>query len=70
MVVIATTYGDRHGAMRRLRALIERFLPWYDPERDAAKDRHVAATVQRADQVAERIRSSSVLLRQRTAGRR
>jgi hypothetical protein len=56
--VIATTLGASPGdAMHRLRALIESLLPWYDPERDAEKDRHVAATVRRADQLSERIRS-------------
>lgn len=65
----ATTWPDEGAPVDRLRRLIERILPWYDPERDAAKDRRVAATVQRADQVSERIRSSSNLLRQRMAGR-
>lgn len=38
--------------MRRLRALIERLLPWYDPEREAEKDAHAAELERRVHTVA------------------
>jgi hypothetical protein len=40
----------------KLRALIERLLPWYDPEREAAKDR-------RAEDITRRVRRETALRR-------
>lgn len=37
-----------------MRQLIERLLPWYDPEREAAKDRRVDELVHRVDDAAMR----------------
>lgn len=37
--------------MRKLRQLIERLLPWFDPEREAAKDERVDELVGRANEL-------------------
>ena len=40
-----------------MRRAIEAVLPWYDPEQDAAKERHVRETVREANRIARRLDS-------------
>jgi len=56
--------------LSRVRALIERLLPWYDPELERRRDAHAAATVKAADQVTVRIRDGFGTLEGRVSGKR
>lgn len=52
----------------RLARLVERLLPWYDPQREAERDRRVMATVHRAENVSRRIREEYQRADDRMAG--
>jgi len=47
----------RDQVVTAVRRAIEAVLPWYDPQREAARDKHVDATVAAANVVARRLGS-------------
>lgn len=46
--------------LRSVRQLIERIVPWYDPEREAARDRRSATAVQRVDERVAAMRDAAM----------